>query len=909
MPSSLQTPCGGYNREMDIITSHIGTDFDSLAAMIAVKRLYPRAKLVFSGSQEKNVRDYLAQGFHAAHLFEKLKHIPLKEVKRLIVVDTRKASRIGHLATCLENPDLSLHLYDHHPDAPGDLRGEVEYIQAVGATTTILSQILRERTILPSHEESTLMALGIYEDTGAFLHSSTTPEDLTQFSWLLTQGANLDIVAQFFARELTAKQIALIGQMQQNSKVYSIQGVYIVITKLALDEYVDDFAVLVQRTMNTENIDTLFAFIEMRGRIHLIIRSRVPEVNAGAVAREFGGGGHAAAAAATIGSMALPEAENHLLAVLHSHIGPKAIAGTIMSTPAITVTPEVTINQAAHIMTRYNVTVLPVSRLPGSLDGNLPPSGLLGMISRMVAEKSIFHKLGHVPVAEFMSTGIAALPESATLIDIQKIMIGSRQRLIPILNEESIVGVITRTDLIGLIINDPGNISSDLLREDEHPSIKRGRNVSSLMTEVLPREVIVLLRELGEFAESLHVHIFVAGGFVRDLLLQQKNMDIDIVVEGSGIAFAKALAQVKNGVVHPHEKFGTATVVFPDQTRIDVATARLEYYEHPAALPTVEMSSIKLDLFRRDFTINAMAIHLNPGQFGLLVDYFNSQNDLKEHRIQVLHNLSFVEDPTRIFRAIRFESRLGFHITKHSEKLIKNAVQLNLPERVEGHRLFHELQLILSETDPGPALRRMESFHLFPYLCPDLHHDLQIDRRFVHVLTQARQAISWFTLLYLKENIEPWQIYLLAITSRFTVKDLSDFCLRLEMPVKQRQNLCEQKEKSERIAAEMLRRTNLRPSEIYWLLAELNSDGLLYLLAIARKRFMQKAVSLYVTSLRDTSPLLNGNILKELGYSPGPQFTTMLNHLIEKQLDGEIHTKEEATSFLLAHYPAKRQKT
>ena len=243
------------------------------------------------------------------------------------------------------------------------------------------------------------MALGIYEDTGAFLHSSTTPEDLTQFSWLLTQGANLDIVAQFFARELTAKQIALIGQMQQNSKVYSIQGVYIVITKLALDEYVDDFAVLVQRTMNTENIDTLFAFIEMRGRIHLIIRSRVPEVNAGAVAREFGGGGHAAAAAATIGSMALPEAENHLLAVLHSHIGPKAIAGTIMSTPAITVTPEVTINQAAHIMTRYNVTVLPVSRLAGSLDGNLPPSGLLGMISRMVAEKSIFHKLGHVPVA------------------------------------------------------------------------------------------------------------------------------------------------------------------------------------------------------------------------------------------------------------------------------------------------------------------------------------------------------------------------------------------------------------------------------------------------------------------------------------------------------------------------------
>ena len=176
---------------------------------------------------------------------------------------------------------------------------------------------------------------------------------------------------------------------------------------------------------------------------------------------------------------------------------------------------------------------------------------------------------------------------------------------------------------------------------------------------------------------------YVAGGFVRDLLLQVKNTDIDIVIEGDGIRFAKTLAEQRHGIVHPHEKFGTATVIFPDQTRIDVATARLEYYEHPAAMPTVELSSIKLDLYRRDFTINAMAIHLNPDRFGTLVDYFNCQNDLKERRIQVLHNLSFVEDPTRIFRAIRFEGRLDFTITRHTEKLIKNTVQMNLFDRFE----------------------------------------------------------------------------------------------------------------------------------------------------------------------------------------------------------------------------------
>ncbi len=901
--ASLQGGGGGYNRAMEIITSHMGTDFDSLAAMVAAKRLYPQAELVFSGSQEKNVREYLAQEFDNLHVFKKIKHIPLEKITRLILVDTRQASRLGPLAACLQNPGIAIHIYDHHPPGEEDIRGELEHIASSGSTTTLMIRLLRERRITLGVKECTLMALGIYEDTGGFLYSSTTPEDLQAAAWLVEKGANLDVVSQFFFRELTAKQISLIGQLQDNSRMYVIRGVHVVITRLALDEYIDDFAVLVQRSMSADNLDAIFAFIDMRGKTHLICRSRIPEINAGTIAREFGGGGHASAASATITGMGLFEAEEHLLALLHSHIRPKAIAGEIMSTPVITVTPEITISQAARIMTRYNVTVLPVARLAGSPDGSLPPSGLLGMISRMVVEKGIFHELGHVPVAEYMTTGIAALTEEATLSDIQQVMVENRQRLIPVLHEESIVGVITRTDLMGLIVNDPSNVSPDLLREDEHPSVKRGRNLSSLMTQMLPKEIIVLLREIGEIAKSQHCQAFVAGGFVRDLLLRHKNMDIDIVIEGSGIAFANALARHRGGMVHPHEKFGTATVVLADKMRIDVATARLEYYEHPAALPTIELGSIKLDLFRRDFTINAMAIHLNPERFGTLADYFNSQNDLRERRIQVLHNLSFVEDPTRIFRAIRFESRLDFQITRHSEKLIRNAVRLNLPERIEGHRFLHELELILSEDDPSPALRRMEDLQLFPFLWPDLQPDFKIDRRFLHVLTLARQAISWFRLLYLGENLEQWLVYVLAIMSRARVKDLDSFCQRFEMPEKQRQLLVQQKQKAEKIAQDLLKRPYARPSEIYWLLAELSNEGLLYLMAIARKRYMQKMVSLYVTHLRGVRPLIGGEALKALGHHPGPQFGAMLKHVIEKQLDGEIQTVAEAEDFIRSEYP------
>lgn len=892
---------------MDIITTHIGADFDSLAAMVAAKRLYPEAELVFPGSQERSVRDYLTQEFRNIYEFKKVKHIDLARVRRLIVVDTRQADRIGGLAECLTNPRLAIHLYDHHPDAPGDLHGELERVEPFGSTTTLFTRLFQEQGIVPTRDEATLMALGIYEDTGSFLHSSTCPEDLTAAAWLLARGANLDVVTQFLSRELSSEQISLIGQLQQEATAYHIQGVNVTVATLTLADYVDDFAIIVQRLMVLENLDVLFALISMGERTYLIGRSRIPEVNAGAVAREFGGGGHASAASATIRDLTIAEAEEQLVGLLHRHIRPKAVAAEIMSSPVIAVTPKVTIDQANSLMTRYNVTVLPVVREGGSQESGRLPEGLLGVISRMVAEKAIFHKLGNLPVADYMTTEIATLPESGTLADIQRLIIEHRQRLIPVVRGESILGIITRTDLLGLLVNDPATLPADMLRGDERPSVERTRNLTNVMAQVLSRELIVLLREIGETAERLGCNAYVAGGFVRDLLLHVRNFDIDIVIEGDGIRFAKHLAERHHGIVHPHEKFGTATVVFPDQTRIDVATARLEYYEHPAALPMVEHSSIKLDLYRRDFTINAMAVHLNPGRFGALVDYFNCQNDLKERRIQVLHNLSFVEDPTRIFRAVRFEGRLDFKITRHTEKLIKNTVQMNLFSRAAEPRFFHELKLILSEHDPIPALRRLDGFKLFPFLWPDLRPNLKLDRRFIHFLTQANRTISWFNLLYLDEPIEAWMVYLLAIMSRSRTKELISFCNRFNLPPRIRRRLIQQKNDVERIAQDMLKRPHLKPSEIYWLLAGLDNEGLLHLMTIARKRSIQKAVSLYVTTLRKASPLVSGDDLKAMGYIPGPQFRIMRNHLIELQLDGEISGRDQAIDFIRTAYPVENQ--
>ncbi len=889
---------------MQIITTHINADFDGLASMIAAQKLYPEAIMVFAGSQEKNLRDFINETLQDQYDFGKLKHIDLKAITRLIVVDTRMAKRIGTFAACLDNPGISIHLYDHHPDSPEDIKGDLEIVDDVGSTTTLFTQIFQQRQITLSPAEATILGLGIYEDTGSLTHLTTRPADLLAAAWLLAQGAQLEIISQFITYDLTVNQVELLHSLMETASRYTIQGIEVVVVTLSVAEYIDEFAVIVRRFMNMENLETIFALVSMAGRTYLIGRSRIPEVNTGAVARDFGGGGHATAASATIHDMTLIEAEDKLIRVLHRHIRPQAIAQEMLSQPVISVAAEASINQAHYLLTRYNITALPV--VAGEqTQMHKSTTAVAGIITRRVIEKAIHHGLGHLPVSEYMTSDIVILPLSATLSDIEELIIERRQRLIPIVHERQLVGVITQTDLLNMLVNDPAHLPKSLLHETEEQPQQRTRNLQPLIAESIDKEVVILLQTIGEVADSLGFKVFAVGGFVRDLLLQNKNLDLDIVVEGDGIIFARKLGQRLHGQVKIHERFNTAMIRLPESSlnglRIDVATARLEYYDYPAALPTVELSSIKLDLYRRDFSINAMAIQLNPSRFGTLIDFFNCQGDLKDKSIKVLHNLSFVEDPTRIFRAIRFEQRLDFKIDSHTNRLIQSAVKMNLFGKAHDPRFFTELQLIFAEENPLPAINRLEEFKLFQFLWPDLKPHLKIDRRFNHIMTQARQAISWYNLLYLAESCQPWQVYLLAIMARSHVSELSAFCQRFAIALRTRELLIQQKHAADKLAN--MRRSALRPSEFYCLFRDLANVGLLYLLAIARNNEIKKGVSLYVTELCKIKTELTGHDLKAMGYIPGPQFKVMLDKLLMVRLDGVVQSRADEENYISQHFP------
>jgi tRNA nucleotidyltransferase (CCA-adding enzyme) len=869
---------------MEIITSHTNADFDALASMVAAKKLYPDAKLVFPGSQEKSMRDFFLESTFYALEIERLKNIDVDLITRLIIVDNRNPARLGKLAGALNRPGVSVHIYDHHPPADGDIAGEQEIIEQVGATTTIMVELLRQKGIQVTPLEATVLAIGIYEETGSLTFVSTTERDVQAVAYLLARGAQLNIVSDFISRELTAEQIAILNKLIESAKSYDINGVRVVITSLAVPHFIPDLANLAHKIRDMESLDVLFLVVQMGDKTHVIARCRIPQVNVGLVVEELGGGGHATAASAVVKDMTYLQTRERLIDILKRHIKPGPVAREVMTSPVKTLPAGSTIAEAGEAMTRFGVNVLPV----------LQNEAFQGIITREVVQKSLFHGLGGQMAEEFMSTGGPVITPDTPMNLVERIMIEEHQRFLPVLDEGgALVGAITRTDLLRSLheerlaeLFEPGDIS-----------FRSIRHVKGLIEERVAPEIRDALHLVGDVADESGFPVFLVGGIVRDLFLRVPNRDVDIVVEGDGITFAGMVVKKAGGRMKAHQKFGTAVVVLPNGLKLDVATARLEYYESPAALPTVELSSIKKDLYRRDFTINTLAVRLNRKRYGELTDFFGGLRDVKDKTIRVLHSLSFVEDPTRVLRAIRFEQRFDFHLSKHTQNLIKSAVNMKLFDRLTGERIYTELVLMISEAEPLKALRRMRDFDLLKFIHPNLKGSADLERLFAGI----GETLSWFRLLYLDLPVEKWFVYLLGLFDRLKDPAAAEALERLAVPVRIRSRVQQARVRSRDVLYLFYKDQHVPPSRVYDLLAPLDVEAILLMMAKAKQERAKKYISLYLTHLRNVKVTLTGDDLRKMGIPPGPRYRKLLAELLDAKLDGTVRNRDEEIAFAKKH--------
>ena len=882
-------------KPLTIITSHINADFDAVASMLAAQKLYPEALAVFPGTQEKNLRNFFIQSMVYLFNIIELNRIDFSAVTRLVLVDTRRRSRIGELSRVLDNPGLEIHVFDHHPKKEDDIPADREHHMLTGATVTILSGILRKKRIPISPEEATIMCLGIYEDTGSFTFPSTTEHDFKAAAYLLSKGANLNAISGMITREFNPEQIGLLNDMIQAAKRYTINGVDIVLTSIATDNYFPDFSFLVQKMAKMENIDAIFAMGLMENKVYIVARSRTEEIDVGDILSRMGGGGHPSAASATVKGKTVAQTEQLLFEILYDKINPRYLARHLMSSPAIMADEQTTCSMAKTLLTRYNINALLVVKKDNGNDR------ITGCITRQVIEKTLFHDLGDIPIREYMNTEISQVEPDADLSEIQEKIIGNKLRILPVVEGTKVHGVITRTDLLNTLVQRNRTTKYEFPNPSSETSNKRSRVVHNFMRERLSKNILEMLAQLGETAAGLDCRAYVVGGFVRDLFLFRKNEDIDVVIEGDGIAFAKAFANAHGARTHTHEKFGTAVITFPDDFKIDVASARMEYYQFPASLPVVEMSSIKMDMFRRDFTINTLAIELNPDKFGRLLDFFSAQKDIKDKVLRVLHNLSFVEDPTRVFRALRFEQRFGFTIGKLTSSLIDNAVKMDFFKRVAGKRLYTELKLILKEEHPAPILLRLLDYDLLRIIHPriKIKNDLQ------RLLETAQKVTDWHDLLFIDESYERWAVYFMTLLCHCDLNATLEICDHLTIAPRYRKMFGEARILMAEHLTRLERRKRMNNAQIYNLLKGLKTELILYMMICTTSDTAIKRISKYHTQLRHVSITLSGKDLLDLGLPPGPLFTRTLQAVLEAKLNGRVRNREE--EFAFARQTIKRQ--
>ena len=406
-------------------------------------------------------------------------------------------------------------------------------------------------------------------------------------------------------------------------------------------------------------------------------------------------------------------------------------------------------------------------------------------------------------------------------------------------------------------------------------------NLASKLDSSLSAEPLSMVHTAGELCRERGEHLYLVGGVVRDLILGRPNFDLDLVVEGEAEELARSLVQARGGEVVMRSQFGTVKVRYGDLT-LDFATARSESYSRPGALPTVSKGSIKEDLLRRDFTINAMAMKLDPEGFGEVLDPCGGQKDIEGQCIRILHEKSFIDDATRMLRAIRYEQRLGFRIEPKTEGLLRRDIaMLNM---ISGDRLRRELELIFKEEEPEKMLLRADDLGVLP----QIHPALGAKEWFGEKLRQARSDPA----------LIPLGIYFPLLVYHLAIAQAKGLIERLNLPKTVAQAVEDTIDLRDNLSA--LEDSELPPSGICRLLEKYNIYSVMTCVLAVDESLVSQRMRLYLDKLRHVKPLLKGKALQEMGLAPGARLGEIIQDLRWAKIDGRVKTKKDEEELVLS---------
>ncbi|MEA5579104.1 CBS domain-containing protein [Anabaena sp. UHCC 0451] len=896
---------------MDIILCHTTADFDALGAAVGLTCLKPGSKIVLTGGAHPPVRDFLALYRDEYSLIERRSVNPEK-IRSLMVVDTQQRHRLGKAAEWFDLPNVQeIVVYDHHLGQDSDIPITQLYLQQVGATTTLMVEELQKRGISLTSAQATVMALGIHVDTGSLTYSQSTPRDALALAWLMQQGASLSVISTYCDPGLSPQLQQLLTQALENLEYLCLRGYTIAWVTLKTNEFVPGLSSLASELLELTEIDAILLAHEHllddgEFRLTVIGRSQIPHTNLNLLFQLFDGGGHSQAASLNIRTSDSQPILQQLLDGLKAQIPNPPTARDLMSSPVRTIRPETTIAEAQRILLRYGHSGLSVVNNQDKL---------VGIISRRDLDIALHHGFSHAPVKGYMTTNLKTITPDTSLPQIESLMVTYDIGRLPVLANENLVGIVTRTDVLREL-HQADAIDGQI---EKHGEIKI--NLPQLQNKLNP-QLWRLLNIASQEAEKRGWHLYLVGGAVRDLLLAEAQTgtlminDIDLVVDGfhqaadvgAGVELAKALQAIyQNARLEIHGAFQTAALLWHkdpelDSLWVDIATSRTEFYPYPAANPEVEASSIRQDLYRRDFTINAMALRLTSPRSGELLDFFGGFLDLQTKQIKVLHANSFIEDPTRIYRGVRFAVRFGFKIEQRTEEYIRYAINSGVYDRTTQEnirtpalqtRLKTELKHIFEAPYWQSALQLLDDLGALQCIHPSLKLDGELLQK-LHLLEICLRRFDK------QQSLNHWQMRLEVLISHLEPKYRAKVGKNLQLA----DDSLERLQKLAEIQTAII--TSLPncelPSQVVHCLRKYDLPTLI-LIALQSQRKIRRKIWYFFTNLKNIQPLLNGNDLKDLGYKPSPIYKQILDDLLTATLDGAIKDKAEAEKFLANHYP------
>ncbi|MDY0340735.1 MAG: CBS domain-containing protein [Coriobacteriia bacterium] len=847
-----------------LAVGHANPDFDAYAAMVAATKLYEGTRAVYLGSQNANVREFhnLHQEFVA---FVDLKNTDFDHVERVIMVDTRDPSRIGEIGAVAMRPGVEVIVYDHHTPQEGDIQPTEDRSMMVGATTSILTHEIHNRGISLTPLEATVMLLGIHEDTGSLTYPGTTAYDVQAAAYLMEAGAEIEVLNQFLSRALDEQQRMVLDQLLDTLTVWDVNGQEIAVCTASIEEYVDSAAVLTHYICEDLGYRVAIALIDMPERLQVVGRSRLAKVDIAAVLKHIGGGGHPQAASAAFRDGSVDEVLVRLRDALFLEVEPPLTAAEIASAPVRSITPQQSMEEAGAIMARWGHGGLPV----------IDDGRLMGMVTRKDVDKANRHGLGHAPATGFMAREPLTVVPQTDVAELERLLVRTGIARLPVVEDDRVVGIVTRKDLLRA---QHGETYLDYRQSLRHREASR-TVLASL--ERLPGDARDVVQTLGRLAAEAGVRAHVVGGFVRDMLLGRGNLDIDIVVEGDGLEFAREVGERLGKRVKVHRRFGTAVLVWSKTLHVDITSARTEYYQRPGALPTVERSSLRQDLFRRDFSINAMAVNIDPDHFGQIADPFGGLYDLERGIVRSLHSLSFVEDPTRVLRALRFEQKFGFRIDPSTDALMQQAVAMGMLEEVSGARLREELLDLIDEEAVAAILDRLRDVGVLGPLGPE---GADLDR----MVGDVRACAAAYPEIDGTWPLPPRRRTLLVAAFVASAgKTAADrWCRRMRFGREYTFPAVTTAERAVSLAARLRDGRGMRPSRLFYALETLPVETLAYLWVTSAPRVRER-VAQFVHTLSAVRPAVSGEDLIAFGVEPGPAFAGILAQARADRLDGK----------------------